>query len=107
MVCSVSSAGMTTAPSSSATTRSPGRTCRPPTTAGCRHAVTAVRPLQSQRQCPPGTTPGSRGRRYGARRGSTRELETSILLYAYPEVVRDGYENADHMADDRTGFATL
>jgi creatinine amidohydrolase len=35
------------------------------------------------------------------------ELETSILLYAYPEVVREGYENADHIADDRTGFVTL
>ena len=35
------------------------------------------------------------------------ELETSILLHAYPEVVRAGYETADHVADDRTGLLTL
>ena len=35
------------------------------------------------------------------------ELETSILLYAYPEVVRAGYETADHVSDDRTGLLTL
>lgn len=35
------------------------------------------------------------------------ELETSILLHAYPESVKDGYLNADHLADDRTGFVTL
>lgn len=35
------------------------------------------------------------------------ELETSILLNAYPEVVRAGYEVADHVADDRTGLLTL
>jgi creatinine amidohydrolase len=35
------------------------------------------------------------------------ELETSILLYAYPEVVRAGYETADHIADDRAGLLTL
>jgi creatinine amidohydrolase len=35
------------------------------------------------------------------------ELETSILLHAYPEVVRTGYEIADHIADDRTGLLTL
>ena len=35
------------------------------------------------------------------------ELETSILLHAYPESVRDGYLNGDHIADDRTGFVTL
>jgi creatinine amidohydrolase len=35
------------------------------------------------------------------------ELETSILLHAYPEVVRTGYETADHIADDRTGLLTL
>ena len=35
------------------------------------------------------------------------ELETSILLHAYPEVVRAGYEAADHVADDRTGLLTL
>jgi creatinine amidohydrolase len=35
------------------------------------------------------------------------ELETSILLHSYPEVIRAGYETADHMADDRTGLLTL
>ena len=35
------------------------------------------------------------------------ELETSILLYSYPEAVKEGYESADHLADDRTGFVTL
>lgn len=35
------------------------------------------------------------------------ELETSILLHTCPEVVRDGYQNADHIADDRTGLVTL
>jgi len=29
------------------------------------------------------------------------EIETSILLYAQPELVRDGYETADWLADDR------
>jgi creatinine amidohydrolase len=29
------------------------------------------------------------------------ELETSILLYAHPELVKDGYETADHISDDR------
>lgn len=29
------------------------------------------------------------------------ELETSILLHAHPELVREGYEKADHLADDR------
>ena len=29
------------------------------------------------------------------------EIETSILLYAHPELVRDGYETADWIADDR------
>lgn len=29
------------------------------------------------------------------------ELETSLLLYAMPEVVRPGYESADHDASDR------
>jgi creatinine amidohydrolase len=29
------------------------------------------------------------------------ELETSLLLHAMPEVVRPGYESADHDADDR------
>ena len=35
------------------------------------------------------------------------ELETSILLHAMPEVVRDGYENADHVADDRRDLLAL
>jgi creatinine amidohydrolase len=35
------------------------------------------------------------------------ELETSILLHAYPEVVRAGYEAADHIVEDRTGLLTL
>jgi creatinine amidohydrolase len=29
------------------------------------------------------------------------EIETSILLYAHPELVREGYETADWVADDR------
>ena len=29
------------------------------------------------------------------------ELETSILLHALPDLVRPGYERADHLADDR------
>ena len=29
------------------------------------------------------------------------ELETSILLHAHPELVRDGYQQADWVADDR------
>lgn len=29
------------------------------------------------------------------------EIETSILLYAHPELVRDGYETADWVSDDR------
>ena len=29
------------------------------------------------------------------------------MLHAYPEVVRAGYEAADHVADDRTGLLTL
>jgi len=47
-----SRAGTTTAPSASATTRSPGRTVSPPTTAGSRHAVTASRPLTSSGSSP-------------------------------------------------------
>jgi creatinine amidohydrolase len=35
------------------------------------------------------------------------ELETSILLHAFPETVRTGYEEADHTADDRTDLLTL
>ena len=29
------------------------------------------------------------------------ELETSILLHSHPELVIDGYQTADHVADDR------
>ncbi|MFJ6675983.1 creatininase family protein [Actinosynnema sp. NPDC091369] len=35
------------------------------------------------------------------------ELETSILLHAHPELVRPGYETADHLADDRPHLLTL
>jgi creatinine amidohydrolase len=35
------------------------------------------------------------------------ELETSILLHAFPEAVRTGYEVADHTAEDRTDLLTL
>jgi creatinine amidohydrolase len=35
------------------------------------------------------------------------ELETSILLHAAPEVVRPGYEDADHVARDRPHLLTL
>lgn len=35
------------------------------------------------------------------------ELETSILLHAHPELVRPGYETADHLADDRGHMLTL
>lgn len=34
------------------------------------------------------------------------EIETSILLHACPEVVRPGYETADHLADDRRHLLT-
>ncbi|WP_089313624.1 creatininase family protein [Actinomadura mexicana] len=34
------------------------------------------------------------------------ELETSILLHAHPEMVRDGYQTADHLADDRRHLLT-
>ncbi|WP_424535560.1 creatininase family protein [Sphaerisporangium viridialbum] len=34
------------------------------------------------------------------------ELETSILLYTYPDLVRDGYESADWMAGDRRHLLT-
>ena len=34
------------------------------------------------------------------------ELETSILLHANPELVRDGYEAADWVADDRRHLLT-
>ena len=29
------------------------------------------------------------------------EIETSILLHSHPELVKDGYQSADHLADDR------
>lgn len=35
------------------------------------------------------------------------ELETSLLLHAHPELVRDGYESADCTADDRKHLLTL
>jgi creatinine amidohydrolase len=34
------------------------------------------------------------------------ELETSILLHAHPDLVRPGYEQADHLADDRRHLLT-
>ncbi len=34
------------------------------------------------------------------------ELETSILLHAHPELVRDGYQAADWVADDRRHLLT-
>lgn len=34
------------------------------------------------------------------------EIETSILLHACPEVIRPGYESADHVADDRRYLLT-
>jgi len=34
------------------------------------------------------------------------ELETSILLYASPELVRDGWQHADWLADDRRDLLT-
>jgi creatinine amidohydrolase len=34
------------------------------------------------------------------------ELETSILLHANPELVRDGYQAADWVADDRRHLLT-
>lgn len=34
------------------------------------------------------------------------ELETSILLHAHPDLVRPGYEGADHLADDRRHLLT-
>jgi creatinine amidohydrolase len=34
------------------------------------------------------------------------ELETSILLYAHPELVRDGHQAADWIADDRRHLLT-
>jgi len=34
------------------------------------------------------------------------ELETSILLHARPDVVQDGYQTADHLANDRRALLT-
>jgi len=34
------------------------------------------------------------------------EIETSILLHAHPELVRDGYEAADWVANDRRHLLT-
>lgn len=34
------------------------------------------------------------------------ELETSILLYAAPDLIRDGFQSADHLADDRRDLLT-
>ncbi|MEU7531886.1 creatininase family protein [Saccharothrix sp. NPDC042600] len=34
------------------------------------------------------------------------EIETSILLHVHPEVVRPGFETADHVADDRRHLLT-
>jgi creatinine amidohydrolase len=34
------------------------------------------------------------------------ELETSILLHTHPDLVRPGYEQADHLADDRRHLLT-
>jgi creatinine amidohydrolase len=35
------------------------------------------------------------------------EAETSILLHCWPEVVRDNYRSADHLADDRRHLLTV
>ena len=35
------------------------------------------------------------------------ELETSILLHAFPQVVRDGYEAGDHIANERADLLTV
>jgi len=35
------------------------------------------------------------------------ELETSILLHAHPDLLRPGYETADHLAEDRRHMLTL
>ena len=34
------------------------------------------------------------------------ELETSILLHSAPDLVRAGFQSADHLADDRRGLLT-
>lgn len=35
------------------------------------------------------------------------ELETSILLHAYPDLVRPNYPGSDHVANERSGLLTL
>jgi len=35
------------------------------------------------------------------------ELETSILLHAHPDLIRPGYEDSDHLAEDRRHMLTL
>jgi creatinine amidohydrolase len=35
------------------------------------------------------------------------ELETSILMYASPELIRDGWQHADWTADDRRDLLTV
>ncbi len=35
------------------------------------------------------------------------EIETSILLHSHPELVRNGYQTADHVADDRRHLLVL
>jgi creatinine amidohydrolase len=35
------------------------------------------------------------------------ELETSILLYAHPELVHPDYTSGDHTADERPGLLSL
>ncbi|MCG8925291.1 creatininase family protein [Lentzea sp. CC55] len=35
------------------------------------------------------------------------ELETSILLHAHPDLIRPGYDSADHLAEDRRHMLTL
>jgi creatinine amidohydrolase len=42
----------------------------------------------------------------GAGRAHSRELETSVLLHAHPDLVRDGYHQADWVADDRRHLLT-
>ena len=53
-------------------------------------------------------------REHGARGHARREIETSILLHTHPELVKDGFESGDCVADDRrdllvegmTGYTT-
>lgn len=35
------------------------------------------------------------------------EIETFILLHVYPELVREGYETGDHIANERSALLTL